>query len=498
MKNKFRIMTLFCIFIFCIGGVMRGIENDTFYMIKLGESIVHHGIDGMDHFSFISGLTYTYPHWLYDVFLYFIYDGFGYMGIYISNIVLFLLLILSIYSIHLHYVKNEFLCSFVSILSIFLLNSFVTARSQLVSMILFIWEVYFILRLLDTGKKRYSLGLLFISFLLANVHGTIWPMYFILYLPFIFENIVVYFRDKFHNVSFKRVRVSVSGTVKKIFVCKFPYFRNLMFTFFVSLFMGIFSPSRICYSYVFRIMSGDSLSYISEHAPLVLLDYPGFLVILLLFLVILIFTNTKIRLSSFCMILGLSFMAFSSVRHLSLFYLIALLFIGRLCSDYINLSGERSLDILICYFCKRIVSIIVMVFLFLVGVLCFIKNSQSDFVNKSEYPVDAVSYIKNNINVNNLIIFNNYNFGSYLLFCDIPVFIDSRSDLYMDEFNNLEYDILDDYMYIVFNYEEKFEYYNINYVLDYVDSELSLILYRDSNYEVVYEDKNFVLFHKLS
>ena len=49
------------------------LQNDTFYTIKIGELILNNGIDMMDHFSIHSNLAYTYPHWLYDVFIYLIY-----------------------------------------------------------------------------------------------------------------------------------------------------------------------------------------------------------------------------------------------------------------------------------------------------------------------------------------------------------------------------------------------------------------------------------------
>ena len=42
-------------------------------------------------------------------------------------------------------------------------------------------------------------------------------------------------------------------------------------------------------------------------------------------------------------------------------------------------------------------------------------------------------------------LYNEYNYGSYLLFKDIPVFIDSRASLYTKQFNKLNYDILNDY-----------------------------------------------------
>ena len=60
-------------------------------------------------------------------------------------------------------------------------------------------------------------------------------------------------------------------------------------------------------------------------------------------------------------------------------------------------------------------------------------------------------------------LFNDYNYGSYLLFKGIPVFIDSRADLYSPEFNKGK-DIFSDYLNIsgLSNwYEDKFEEYGV-------------------------------------
>ena len=56
--------------------------------------------------------------------------------------------------------------------------------------------------------------------------------------------------------------------------------------------------------------------------------------------------------------------------------------------------------------------------------------SNIDYVNESLYPTKAVEYIKENIDYKNMRVYNSYNFGSYLMLHDIPVFIDSRADLY--------------------------------------------------------------------
>jgi len=45
------------------------------------------------------------------------------------------------------------------------------------------------------------------------------------------------------------------------------------------------------------------------------------------------------------------------------------------------------------------------------------------------------TWIKENLDYKNIRLFNEYNYGSYLIYEGIPVMIDSRCDLYMPEFN---------------------------------------------------------------
>lgn len=121
--------------VLCIALTTKTFQNDTFYTIKLGELILNNGIDMLDHFS-IHTLSYTYPHWFYDVFIYIIYHFFSFTGIYISTIILFIILMLTIYYTNLKLYKKELSVAFISIISIMGLSNFATARAQLVSYIL--------------------------------------------------------------------------------------------------------------------------------------------------------------------------------------------------------------------------------------------------------------------------------------------------------------------------------------------------------------------------
>ena len=81
-KIKLRILTVFSIILLCIAVTVREFQNDTFYIIKLGDYIFHNGVDLIDHYSWVTDLLYTYPHWLYDLFIYIVYSNLGFVGVY--------------------------------------------------------------------------------------------------------------------------------------------------------------------------------------------------------------------------------------------------------------------------------------------------------------------------------------------------------------------------------------------------------------------------------
>ena len=107
----FFILTSILVVIFCISLCPVGLQNDTFYTIKIGEYIMQNGIsvlhDGMDPFSWHSDLPYTFPHWAYDVFIYCTYNLGGFLGIFISTVVLACILGLSIYFVNYKLTKNK-------------------------------------------------------------------------------------------------------------------------------------------------------------------------------------------------------------------------------------------------------------------------------------------------------------------------------------------------------------------------------------------------------
>ena len=125
---------------------------------------------------------------------------------------------------------------------------------------------------------------------------------------------------------------------------------------------------------------------------------------------------------------------------------------------------------------------------------------KQDYISTSEYPVEASNYILENLDVNRMKLFNEYNYGSYLLYRGIPVFIDSRCDLYTPEFNE-GVDIFNDCLNVYglgVGYEDKFEEYGVTHVIIRSNGKLNLLLAQDDNYNCIYTDKNFKIYERLN
>jgi len=108
-----------------------------------------------------------------------------------------------------------------------------------------------------------------------------------------------------------------------------------------------------------------------------------------------------------------------------------------------------------------------------------------------DYPIKAATWIKENLDYKNIRLFNEYNYGSYLLYQGIPVMIDSRCDLYTPQYNTKTgkaEDGQDIFMEVqniatgVDDYRTTFEKYDITHVITYSDSNLSKKIKSNKDY----------------
>ena len=174
----------------------------------------------------------------------------------------------------------------------------------------------------------------------------------------------------------------------------------------------------------------------------------------------------------------------------------------RLLSDFVKIYDDEANIEKIKYYISTWIGQIISYCIVIVITACLLWNMKDDqIVNEASYPVEASDYIIKNLDIENIKLFNDYNYGSYLMYRGIPVFIDSRADVYDPQFNGLEDDIFRDYINISglnCDYETKFEHYGITHVMTYSNSKLALYVGKDTeNYKEIYKDDHFVIFERL-
>ncbi len=534
---RFTIMAVILIAIFCFAISPVTLQNDTFYTIKIGEHILQNGIDMKDPFSWHENLQYTYPHWLYDVVIYLVYSIGGQVGIYISTIVLSIALGLTMYLVNIKLTKNKLTSFVLTIGAMYLLRNYIAARAQLVTFILFILTVYFIEMFLETKKKRYAVGLIIIPIIIANVHLAVFPFYFVLYLPYIAEYMIYILSNteiilvtaKIDRLNKKILKTTKEEEIQKIKdeinrleqknektinkkekINANPYkikirgnnnVKALIIIMIICLFTGFLTPlGTTPYTYLIKTMQGSTTHNISEHLPLTLVNNLEFMCTLVLFIAILTFTDTKIRLSDLFMLGGLVLLTFYTRRQFSMFTLICVIILNRLINALLDKYDPEG--------CKKaikkmttITGMIVTICLVLtISVIQYKPKMNDHFIDENSYPVGAATYILENLDIKNIKLYNEYNYGSYLIFRGIPVFIDSRADLYAPEFNP-GVEVFNDYINLsnvdIDNVEEKLDKYGITHMLMYKKSKLRKFVEQNTEkYNLLYEDDNFCLFER--
>ena len=546
MKNeiKFTIMAVVLIAIFCVALTPVTLQNDTFYTIKIGEHIMQNGIDMQDPFSWHQDLAYTYPHWLYDVITYLIYNTFGMTGIYITTCILSVILGLTLFFTNKKLLKNQSISFIITIGVMYLIRGYIAARAQLVTFILFVLTIYFIERFLETKKKRYAVGLIIIPTLIANLHTAVFPFYFILYLPYIAEYIIAILaetiiyrkfavaklkfkikiatnknedpekikqlREELKKLEEKIDKIKVKRTKElqnpyKIKLVKRDNCKWLILIMVICIFTGLLTPlGNTPYTYLQKTMQGNTTQNINEHLPMTLANDTEVVCTLVILLAILIFTKTKIRLCDLFMIGGLGYLMLMTKRQVTMFTLMGSFILNRLMLELIQTETKKDLKELTIQFNNLVtVPVMVVVTAVMLGLSYHMAEDKFDdqYVDESAYPVQACDYILENIDLGKAKFYNEYNYGSYMIFRGIPVFIDSRADLYAPEFSGKDEDIFMDFINtsnIGTFYEDTFEKYGITHVICYKNSKMNMIITKthDSKFKELYSDKYFVVYER--
>src|SRR5699024_11754469 len=100
---------------------------------------------------------------------------------------------------------------------------------------------------------------------------------------------------------------------------------------------------------------------------------------------------------------------------------------------------------------------------------------------------DAISVLKEE---NPKRLFNYYDYGAYLIYQDIPVFIDGRADLY----SKYIYKDYQDISRLSYHFYELIDKYQFDYFIVPKKSGIASFLLIDDQYKLIYKDKECFIF----
>lgn len=454
-------------------------DGDIWFLLSTGREICNNGFPIKEILTIHKDFDIIVQQWLTDVIFYKLYISIGDIGLKIITCLCSLYMSMMILKTSLKISKNFFISYMSTFLSVFILNqTFFYARPQIFSLCLFITEIYFLESYMEKSNWRFLIPIPIISLMLINFHAAMWPILFVIMVPYIFD---------LFNVDFKIIKFQGAN--------KLPF----IITFISSFIMGFINPYGIkSMLYFFNSVGVSEINtLISEMRPLALYEFGYITLILVVIFSICInfrFKNgrsiSKIR--YILLMLGFGFASFLAMKNLTLFVICAPCTVAY-CLKEINpiITYNKKLSF---SFANKMNHDVLIFFIVVLSFISLVFLSTNPYNSNMEKVSNYI--VENYTEKENLKIFTGLNKGSYLEYLGYHPYIDSRVEVFLKK-NNHKEDIFKEYYKLqngFLNYGDFLDKYTFDLIL--VDKEDTLYYQIDNNkqYKIVYSDDNFKLF----
>ncbi len=462
--------------------IFKILDADLFFDLRSAKDILTYGLDFKDHMSMHEGLKYLYHHWLYDLIIYPIFKIGSYPLLFFFVLLLFFIFSIIIYKYINNRIKNKYISLiFVIILSYFMGHCFMP-RVQSLSYLVILLEFVVIEKLYTTGKIKYSIISIILSIFMVNIHFPLWIMIPIFYLPYIANIFINYFVNKYKlNILNKKIEYINCNNIKLF-----------MITFIFILLSCLVSPYGLLpYLFGFEVSSLYSTIYY-KIGEMRLVTFGEMKYIFLFFAILIGFmigSKNKIKLYQLFYLIGIGILGFTYMRNTPFLYTYYILIIVPI------IFKDLKINLIKININKNIIiSIItILVISLLVASITTIDYREYQYgADNGGEPIEVADYIIDNLDYKNIRLYNEFAQGSYLAYRNIPVFIDSRVEVYISKFNGKENIIVD---YHNMKPEELIKKYKFDYYLVIPGTKMYDYL-KDNNYELIYSSYNYYYLYK--
>jgi hypothetical protein len=272
---------------------------------------------------------------------------------------------------------------------------------------------------------------------------------------------------------------------------------------FILVVVNINPSGPVMYAYAFKTVSIGALKdYIQEwqspdfHA----LNIQPFAWLLLLTFGVVGASRKRLALTDFLLFAGFAYMGLMAGRNIALFALAAPIVLTRHAAPLLDALGRK-------FGYRRLAPdsygagkkgylnwglLVLIVLAVVIKSISVLPRSVNEAAFRQGLPVGAVEFLQQAKPQGRL--FNSYNWGGYLLWAlpEYPVFIDGRTDLYMDG-------VIDQWLQVAraeAGWQQVLHEYGVRLVLIEQGSTLDRVLELDREWEVVYEDDLAVVYQR--
>ena len=466
------IILLIPIFLFLI--LEFKVDNDLWFLINTGKTILKDGFIKEEIFTIHENLHFIPQQWLSSIIFYLIYFNFQEIGMFFFCLICLLLINFLIYKLALLINENQKKLALLTtvLISSLLVISFITTRPQIFDIIIFLLEFYILETYLLKNNKKILFLLPLLSLLLINLHASMWLLLFVFLLPYYAEYIIN-----------KIKKINNNFTIKNLFIITI-----------LMLCVGFINPYKTeAVAYLFNSYGVNYInSLISEMRPITInnnLEIYG-----LFFLGMYSFyynkKNNKIR--YIFLYLGCLYLALNHYKCLMHLLLSLVLILNY---NFKNIFKEKKIAFILPK--KYQISFYILIVL----IVIILGSNVSIKYEKDSLEYQLLTKLKEVAPKNdNLKIYTGYNIGGYLEYYGYKTYLDPRAEVFLKS-NNKKADILLEYVNLQVGsllYQDFLNKYEFDYLVIEKEDFLSIYLQKEKNYELIYDDKvNYCIYKRL-
>ena len=461
------------------------IPNDYWWHIKAGEYIVTNKvIPFTDVFSWIGikeGFYWHSHEWLTEVVLFLNFKLFGQCSGYMFAVSLVLVLAILLYFFNRErYMQNKLLAIIWVFIGAFAFIYVSSPRPHLISFIFLTITIYLLYEYRENENSKKIWVIPFISFLWVNFHGGSSNLPYILTFIFIFTGL---FNFEIGKISFKRLSNKQIKTYLIIAIC--------------SILVLAINPHGLdMITYPYTNMGDDFMLFnIAEWRSPDLKIKTDLIYYIIMAIPIMLFTTTKRKIDFIDLTLAVAFIYLTSksVRFSILLYIVSTFFIFKYVEHLkFELKSNKLIKIIdkIKVFSYKLIIAFSFAIIVIIPLIVITSNVPGKLFT-APISDEIIEYIKE---AKPERLYNSYNAGGYLIYNDIPVFVDGRADMYSVGGTLKDAMKLDEMLVDV---EEVINKYDFDMFLLAKDTQLIQYFEKTNEFKEVLKDDNYILFEKI-